>query len=329
MEIFFDRGINLPSLDLWMDSLRVRPGCWVSHGHTDHIAAHSRFLSTGPTADFLRMRHPKSSPTVIAYDEPIPGAGFTVTLYPAGHCLGAAQLLVEMAGTGRRIVYTGDLKLRSNPTSPSAPIVPCDTLIIESTFGHPHYVFPPQEEVLDVLVKFIDGCFHRDETPVILAYALGKSQEILYHLLERGYRVRYEQKIGEIVRLYQQWGVTFSGDHDLVGAGDTERTVVIMPPGNRRSALYQSISRPRTALLTGWALDEGAQRRFGADISLPFSDHADYTELQQYVVESGATQVYTVNGLPHLAKHLTEMGIAAQHLDGKAIRTPIQLALPF
>ena len=330
VDIFFDRGIHLPALDLWMDSLRGRPGCWVSHGHTDHIAAHRHFLATGPTADFLRLRHPKSRPITVGYDEPVEGSGYRMTLHPAGHCLGAAQLLVELESTGRRIVYTGDLKLRSNPTSPPAPVLPCDTLVIEATFGHPHYVFPPQEQVLDDLTRFIDGCFHRGETPVVLAYILGKSQEVLHHLLERGLRVRYERRIGEVVRLYERWGAVFQGDHADAEEGDLAHSVVIMPPGSRRSPLFRSLVRPRTALMTGWALDEGARFRVRADAAFPFSDHADYSELLRYVEESGAKQVYTVNGMPHLAHHLSAMGIAAQHLDGKAAPPPSrQLSLPF
>src|SRR5437773_11425569 len=115
MNVIFDKGLHLPALDLWMDARRRRTGCWVSHGHTDHIAPHQRFIATGPTAAFLRLRHARSEGMVVPYGEPVVGRGYQITLYPAGHCLGAAQLLIEM-DNGHRTVYTGDFKLRSNPT---------------------------------------------------------------------------------------------------------------------------------------------------------------------------------------------------------------------
>ena len=326
MDVLFDRGVHLPSLDLWMDALRGRAGCWVSHGHTDHMAAHKHFLATGPTGDILRRRHARSQALEVDYGQPVAGPGYQMTLYPAGHCLGSAQMLIETEQGGQRIVYTGDFKLRPNPTTPSAPILPCDTLIIESTFGHSRYAFPPEEETLDMLAGFVERCFARAETPVVLTYSLGKGQEALYHLLARGYSVRYDHSIGQMVELYQHWGVDFVGDHAEAESDGLRDKVVLLPPGGRRGAFYKSIPRPRTALLTGWALDQETRYRFRVDDAFPLSDHAGFPDLLRYVQESGARTVFTVNGFPDLAVHLRDQGIPAKHLDRNT--SPLQLALP-
>lgn len=308
-----------------MDSRRARSGCWVSHGHTDHIAAHREFLATGPTGAVLRQRHARSQPQAIAYGQPVPGPGYRITLHPAGHCLGSAQMLIELEDSGKRIVYTGDFKLRPNPAAESASVLPCDTLIMEATFGQPHYCFPPEEEVLDELDRFIQRSLNADATPVLLAYTLGKAQEALHHLLARGYKVRYDPSIERAVALYREWGVQFHGDHRAWAGESLRGAVALLPPTARRGPLYQHIRKPRTAFLTGWALDEGARFRFRADAAFPLSDHADFPELVRYARESGASQVFTVNGFPHLAEHLRHLGIPARHLP--EVSSPQQLTL--
>ena len=326
MDIIFDRGLHLPTLGLWLDSRRSRVGCFVSHGHADHIAAHKRFVATGPTAAFLRRKHPKSEGQELRYGQPIEGPDYRLTLYPAGHCLGAAQMLIELEN-GRRIVYTGDIKLRPNPTAETAAVIPCDTLIIESTFGQPSYRFPPEEEAMAGLCQFIDDAYDDNATPVVLAYALGKGQEALHHLLARGYRVRYLPAIAEVVEQYQDWGVSFLGDHGPLSKDGAQGCVVLAPPSGRRHPLYKRLHRPRTAFLSGWAQDSETARRMYVDRCFPLSDHADYDELRRYVLESAASTVYTVNGFPHLAAQLQGEGLAARHLEGAP--GPVQLSLPF
>ena len=80
-----------------------------------------------------------------------------MTLYPAGHCLGSAQALVESKETGERLLYTGDIKSRTSPTNEPLEVVPCDTLVIEATYGKPEYVFPPQQQVLETAFKTLES----------------------------------------------------------------------------------------------------------------------------------------------------------------------------
>ena len=69
--------------------------------------------------------------------------------------------------------------------------------------------------------------------------------------------------------------------------------------------------------LTGWATGEGHLWGHRKDASLPYSDHADFNELVEYVVRARPKQVYTVNGFPDLAAHLRGLGYPAVHLDGR------------
>ena len=69
--------------------------------------------------------------------------------------------------------------------------------------------------------------------------------------------------------------------------------------------------------LTGWAAGDDHPWVRRADSSLPYSDHADFDELVEYVKVVAPKQVYTVNGFPELAAHLRHLGYPAVHLNGQ------------
>ena len=92
-----------------------------------------------------------ASPVVLAYNEPLETERHKLTLHPAGHCLGSAQMLVESKISGERLLYTGDIKVRSSPINEPLETVPCDILVLEATYGKPQHTFPSQEQVLAVL----------------------------------------------------------------------------------------------------------------------------------------------------------------------------------
>jgi Cft2 family RNA processing exonuclease len=107
MEVTYDRGLYLPYHDLWMDATKVKDFAVISHGHADHTARHRRVLTTPGTARILRQRDRVNNIIELPYDTPWEGDGFRLTLYPAGHCLGSAQLMLELEDTGETMVYTG------------------------------------------------------------------------------------------------------------------------------------------------------------------------------------------------------------------------------
>src|SRR5438046_5605329 len=109
-------------------------------------------------------------------------ASCAITLLPAGHIFGSAMALVETEDGS--LLYTGDFKLRrglsAEPCEPRA----ADILIMETTFGLPHYQFPPTDAVMKGVLRFCKEALDNDETAVLLGYSLGKSQEILCALAE-------------------------------------------------------------------------------------------------------------------------------------------------
>jgi putative mRNA 3-end processing factor len=323
VNIIFDRGVYLPDQDLWLDSLRKRDWGYISHAHMDHVAAHQRPILTPGTKTLLSHLLQKSDPCTLEYGQLMETPGYTLTLYPAGHCLGSAQVLVHSKNSGERILYTGDLKLRPNPTTRAAEPVACDTLIIEATFGEPRYVFPPQEQVLEDFFHFLSNWLGKGLTPVVLAYRVGKSQELLHHLLARGFRVALEQSIYEMARRYEEAGVDFPGPFRSYEDPPNAEEVLIFPPGKKSWAELGGLRSVRRMAMSGWALGGGWGLR--ADQSLPFSDHPGFPELVDYVKIVGARRVYTVNGSPYLASHLQTLGYDAKHLERTKRGTQLKL----
>ena len=318
MEVVFDRGIYIPELDLWLDSRRKRESSVISHAHSDHTGKHRRPVVTTNTLLLLREYLKNADPVVLEYGESLETPTHSITLFPAGHCLGSAQTLVVSKATGERLLYTGDIKTRSSPTNEPLEAVQAATLVIESTYGHPDYKFPSQERTLETATRTLRAWLSRGERPVALGWRLGKAQELLHHLLSDGFEVVVEPGIYQAVEAYQEAGVDFPGQVLPFDGHWPEGTVALFPPG-RSSRVLNGYRYQRTMELTGWAASDSRHHwRRPADSSLPFSDHADFDDLLAYVETVKPKRVYTVYGFPDLAAKLRSLGYPAVHLDGKS-----------
>ena len=324
MNVIFDRGIYLADLDAWLDGRVKRTQGFISHAHSDHVARHSSAVLTPATRLLLGPLLKKSECRTLDYHEPLRTPNYTLTLYPAGHCLGSAQALIESNATGERILYTGDLKLRPNAMAEPVEVVPCDTLIIESTYGRPEYRFPPEPEVLEQACSTLRSWLETGFTPVVVAHRTGKAQELLHHLLRAGFDIALEASAWEVTQRYQEAGMTFPAGFRMLENGTRDGEVILRPPGRKKAAEGDS-PRTRTLALTGWAVDPSLRYRSGAGTALPFSDHADFDDLVSYVDAVNPKQVFTVYGFPHLAAHLRQRGYNATHLDGQAAQKQLSL----
>jgi metallo-beta-lactamase family protein len=116
--------------------------------------------------------------------ELLPGIG--VRLLRAGHLLGAASLVIaaaDRAGTERRWCFSGDVGRWDVPilVDPQAPAAPVDAIVLESTYGDRGH---PETDPVALLDEIIHRTFDRGGTVMLPAFALGRTQEVLYHLSE-------------------------------------------------------------------------------------------------------------------------------------------------
>ncbi len=311
--IEYHEALYVPAADLWLDARRVKNLSFVSHAHTDHATRHHQVLATPETVALLEHRRGKTRALPVEFNQPVAIKDHQVTLFPAGHILGSAQILIEGE---QQLVYTGDFKLHRGACAQPAEVRACDILVMECTFGLPHYVFPPVEETLERLVDFIQKTLLEGMTPVVLGYTLGKSQEALKIVGEAGYEAVVHESIYHIAKIYEKLGVKFGPYEEYPGRG-LEGKVVVAPTHIRRQSLKADLGPIRTVYLSGWGIDPDRRFALGADLMLPLSDHADFNELVEYVKQANPRKIYTVHGFPQFAAHLRDLGFDARHLPEK------------
>lgn len=309
--MFVQRGkdVHVPAADLWLDPSRSRRFAFVSHAHGDHIGRHEHVVATPATARLMESRLGVQRVTRLEFGETLtlPG-GVELRVHPAGHVLGSAQL--EVRHRGERMVYTGDFRLRPSATCEDGVVVPCDVLLMETTYGRPVYRFPPRETVVPALADDLRAVLERGSTPVLLAYALGRAQELLALLAPFALPLRISPAIDAMCRVYRELGVALP-EVELARVGQTDGCVVLVPPGARRSRLVRKATNVERIAVTGWGIEGAAAVPYDADRAHVLSDHADFDELNEYVDRSGARVVYTTHGAGEFHRHLRERGVSA------------------
>jgi Cft2 family RNA processing exonuclease len=312
MEVSFTpEGIYLPALDLWLDPEGDRPTAFISHGHADHATGrHGVAICTPVTAEIHRLRNgQETGQKAVPFRETFEHRGARLTLYPAGHILGAAQLLVELGG--ERLVYTGDLKLDPALCADAAEIVPCDHLIIESTFGLPMFRFLSADETRRRIVATARALLNAGEIPVFLGYPLGRGQEIVEVLRTADVPVAAHGAVARYLDVYaRHTGREFDAE-------PYERDAIeghaIVGPSSFGRQISRSVKKSRVIAVSGWALLDSARARYGADVLISYSDHASFPELMKYVEGCGTRKVDVVHGFTEaFAEILRQKGFEAR-----------------
>ena len=327
-DVKFRNGVWLPQIGWWLDAHNPVERSFVSHAHFDHLAPHREILCSVGTAKLMRARMPAERREHIlpfGQTEALT-ADTTVTLHPAGHIFGSAQSLLEHSSHGT-LLYTGDFKLRPGRSAELCATPRADTLIMETTFGRPQYAFPPTADVLASILHFCRQALEDGDTPVLFGYSLGKSQELLSGLAGGQLPVMLHPQTLKLTRIYEELGLTFPLYREF-DAAELPGHVVICPPQAAGSSFLKKITRCRTAMITGWALDPGAKFRYQCDEAFPLSDHADFDDLLRFVDLVQPRRVLTLHGFAaDFARTLRERGVEAWAL-GQDNQLEIPLALP-
>lgn len=330
LAIRYDRnGIYLPALALWLDPSEPQTGAgrvFISHAHSDHTAAHREIIVSAATSRLMHARlRGQWQEHVVPYGQPVrfenDGLAFHITLLPAGHIFGSAMALIEADGAS--LLYTGDFKLRPSLSAESCEPRTADILIMECTYGRREYRFPPAAEVMQSVIRFCREALDNDETPVLLGYSLGKSQELLCALSEAGLPLMLHEQVFQLTEIYKEFGHCFPA-YEKFNDESAKGKVLLCPPHVSNSTALRSLGEIRRAVLTGWALDPGCKYRYQSQAAFPISDHADFPELLELVRKVSPKKVYTVHGFTReFAQTLRELGY-----DARALGHEEQLTLP-
>jgi Cft2 family RNA processing exonuclease len=309
---FLDDGIELADGLLWLDARKPKPLGVITHAHGDHVGRHRTIVCTRETAAFVRQRSGhKAEYVTLGYGEPYAVGDLEVTLLPAGHILGAAMVYVR--GPHGTLLYTGDFKLSPGLTTGGAEPRAADTLITEATFGIPELRLPPPDEAREQLLRFARERLEEGVTPVFLAYALGKGQEVLALLTRAGIPTAAHGSIWNLLGPYRAAGHAFPGARRLARNG-ARTAAIVTPPRYLNSGPVQASGKIAVASVTGW----GARTlRPGIDANVPLSDHADYGELIEMVRRVDPEGAYVLHGYAkEFAADLVRRGYRAEAVEG-------------
>src|SRR5215813_5725567 len=248
-------GLYASAFEAYLDPPAAADRAVLSHAHADHAApGHGEVLATPETIALYRRRNPDwaGTATPIPYGDPFGESGTTLTLVPSGHILGAAQVFFESAG--RSLLYTGDFKLARGRTAVPAQSRRADVLVMESTFGLPVFRFPPRPVLEERLVAACRSALDRGAIPVVLAYALGKSQEAAVVLTEAGIPTVLHGAAWKLLPEYEAAGHRFPLSRAYETGPPQPGEALIAPPNCARTPMIQKLKSRSVIYASGWAV---------------------------------------------------------------------------
>jgi putative mRNA 3-end processing factor len=282
----------------------------ITHGHSDHArAGHGAVLATQETLDLMRLRYGESfagTTQSIRYGERIALGGITVTLHPAGHVLGSAQVGVE--ANGLRIVASGDYKNVADPTCAPFELVPCDVFITEATFGLPVFRHgDPQGEIAKLLHSV---ALFPERAHLIGAYSLGKTQRVIALIRQAGYDkpIYLHGALERITHYYESRGIALGDLRSVrnVNKAELAGAIALCPPSALQELWSRRFPDPVSSFASGWMRVRARARQRGVELPLVISDHADWDGLTATITATGAPEIWVTHGqedaLVHWAK---------------------------
>ena len=314
-----DRGLYCQAGDFYVDAWKPVHRTFVTHGHADHAhAGMGEYWCARDSAVVLQWRLGEQNYRYLDYGQEEWFGPVKVSLHPAGHILGSAQVRVEHEG--QVWAFTGDFKREADPTCAPCEVVPCDVFICEATFAFPIYAWPSIDLEIDRLVQWMHDCGGQGKAAVLYAYSLGKAQRILAHLKERMTQpVLLHGAMLRGVDAYRQAGVVMAATQPLLELPpdtDFAGRLVLAPPSAQNTAWLRRLRAYEDAMASGWMQVRGNRRRRNVQRGFIISDHVDWRSLIQTIRETGARRVLATHGntdllIPYLRDNL---GLQADRL---------------
>jgi putative mRNA 3-end processing factor len=326
-------GLYCAAGDFYIDPWRPVSRAVITHAHSDHARlGHGHYLATEASEGVLRARLGDIALQTLAYGERIVHHGVTLSLHPAGHVLGSAQVRLEHRGAVW--VASGDYKVAADPTCAPFEPVRCDVFITESTFGLPIYRWCPDDE----LFADIDDWWGRNvlagRASVLACYSFGKAQRVLAGVDASIAPIIVHGAVQPLNEAYRAAGVALPPTmhvSEVKERADLRRALVVCPPSAVASPWMRRFGDASTAFASGWMQVRGTRRRGGYDRGFTLSDHADWPGLLGAIEATGAQRVIVTHGSgPVLARFLGERGLRAEVFEteygGDAVEADVQEA---
>ena len=317
-------GLYCPAGDFYIDPGKRVARAVITHAHGDHVrTGMGHYWAAAPAAGLMRERVGKMSAVSLpAYGERFTLGSATVSLHPAGHILGSAQVRVEVGG--EVWVASGDYKRCPDPSCAPFEPVPCHTFVTEATFAKPEFVWQPPSVAIKQIYEWWQACKARGEAAVLFCYALGKAQRILAELMAyTDETVLLHNAITPLVKAYRKAGIamlpTLPVGAPPRGSSFVGR-LILAPPGASGTRWMHRFAPYSTGFASGWMQQDGSPRRARYGEGFALSDHADWPGILRSIEECGAQRVLAMHGhTAVLVDYLRQRGIDAAPLSPAAV----------
>ena len=314
-----DRGLFCAPGDFYIDPHQSVERAIITHGHADHArSGHAAVLATRETIGIMQVRYGvgcAGSFQALAFGDRLVINGVSVWLAPAGHILGSAQVVLEWAGS--RAVISGDYKRASDPTCQPFEIVPCDVFVTEATFGLPVFRHEPATGEVAKLLASLTA--EPERAHMVGAYGLGKCQRVIRLLRDAGYDapIYIHGAMTALCAFYESEGIALGALRPVTAATPKGLggCIVMCPPSALGDRWSRRFHDPVSIFASGWMRIRGRARQRGVELPLVISDHADWPELIDTIIATGAGEIWVTHGREDaLIHHLASLGRTARAL---------------
>jgi putative mRNA 3-end processing factor len=305
-----------------LDPKRYNHQCdftFISHAHTDHLCKKTsttennhKILVSKATSLIAQARGYRLDDATEVCD------GFQ--LINTGHILGSRGLLI-----GNELYYTGDISIRERSFMKPADIPSAHTLIIESTFGRPEYVFPSLVEIIHKTNGIISEMYNLGVPVLLMGYPVGKAQ-LLAALFCHWDPIFVHDSIDKMNSVYMELGINLKdmATHSIAerkGLLVKNKPWLMIAPLNAARSNFVKLMKQRYGAVTigfsGWAIDRRYKLMMDLDYTMPMSDHCDFPELVKVVRACNPKKIYTFHGFSvEFAASLRKIGFDAESLVG-------------
>lgn len=314
-----ERGIYCQAGDFYIDPWRPVDRAIVTHAHSDHARwGMERYLCTDEGLLVTRRRlGVEAKIDSVPYGEVLSWNGVKVSLHPAGHILGSAQVRVEHQG--QVAVVSGDYKTESDPTCTPFEPIKCHLFVTESTFGLPIYRWPRQEEIYADVNAWWRSNQAQGKASLLLGYALGKSQRALSGLDPGIGPIFLHGAVQGLTEDFRAQGIKLPATKvigEAEGKFDWSQAMILAPPSANGTPWVRRFGDHSTAFLSGWMAIRGARRRRAVDRGFVLSDHVDWPSLLGAIKATEAERVWVTHGYSAtVVRYLQEQGMEAKVLE--------------
>jgi putative mRNA 3-end processing factor len=312
-----ESGLYCDAGDFYIDPWRPVARAIVTHAHSDHLTwgcDHYLVSDRGVGVSRERLGQFQDRVEGIAFGESRTINGVRVSLHPAGHILGSAQVRLEL--NGEVWVASGDYKTDPDPTCDAWEPIRCHTFITESTFGLPIYRWPAPRDVFASINAWWRENVASGRTSLLFGYGLGKAQRLLAGLDASIGPILVHGAVDRMTALYRQAGIALpETEYATAVRGASTGAMIVAPPSADGSTWARKFGAQSTAFASGWMLVRGARRRRSVDRGFTLSDHVDWPQLVAAIDATGAERVLVTHGFTGpVVRWLRDQGLQADAL---------------